>query len=159
MWDLCWREWHWDRISASVRCSSASMVTSIIYTDFFIYQWRCAQEFAVSWNNSLKNKYLKFITKDWTNISDQGIIYKGELMKEYFSVHDDSVEIHYSSPISVTICMLCVGWSNIAVAATRYGLNDPGIESRCGLLFPHPFRLSLGPPCLLAMGSGSLSQG
>jgi hypothetical protein len=29
--------------------------------------------------------------------------------------------------------------------ATRYGLDGPGIESRCGRDFPHPFRPALGP--------------
>jgi hypothetical protein len=29
--------------------------------------------------------------------------------------------------------------------ATRYGLDDPGIESRWGRDFPHPFRPALGP--------------
>ena len=29
--------------------------------------------------------------------------------------------------------------------ATRYGLDGPGIESRCGRNFPHPSRPALGP--------------
>jgi len=29
--------------------------------------------------------------------------------------------------------------------ATRYGLEGPGIESRCGRNFPHPTRPALGP--------------
>ena len=29
--------------------------------------------------------------------------------------------------------------------ATRYGLDGPGIEFRCGRDFPHPFRPALGP--------------
>ena len=29
--------------------------------------------------------------------------------------------------------------------ATRYGVDSPGIESRCGLDFPHPTRPALGP--------------
>ena len=29
--------------------------------------------------------------------------------------------------------------------ATRYGLDGPGIESRCGQDFPHPSRPALGP--------------
>jgi hypothetical protein len=29
--------------------------------------------------------------------------------------------------------------------ATRYGLDGPGIESRLGRDFPHPFRRALGP--------------
>jgi hypothetical protein len=28
--------------------------------------------------------------------------------------------------------------------ATRYGLDGPGIESRCGRSFPHPSRTALG---------------
>ena len=29
--------------------------------------------------------------------------------------------------------------------ATRYGLDGPGIESRCGRNFPHPSRSAVGP--------------
>jgi len=29
--------------------------------------------------------------------------------------------------------------------ATRYGMDGPGIESRCGQDFPHPSRPALGP--------------
>jgi hypothetical protein len=39
--------------------------------------------------------------------------------------------------------------------ATRYGLNGPGIESRWGRDFPHPFITALGP----TMDAGSPSQG
>jgi hypothetical protein len=41
--------------------------------------------------------------------------------------------------------------SSVAVA-TRYGLDGPGIESRCGRDFPHPSRRPLGPPNLLQNG-------
>jgi hypothetical protein len=36
--------------------------------------------------------------------------------------------------------------------ATRYGLDDPGIESRCGRNFPRPSREALGSPSLLYNG-------
>jgi len=36
--------------------------------------------------------------------------------------------------------MLCVGWANVVVATTRYGLDVPGIKSRCLRHFPYPFR-------------------
>ena len=34
---------------------------------------------------------------------------------------------------------------NAVDIATRYGLDGPGIESRCGRDFPHPSRTALGP--------------
>jgi len=39
--------------------------------------------------------------------------------------------------------------------ATCYGLDCPGIESRWGQYFPHPFITALGP----TMDAGSPSQG
>ena len=46
--------------------------------------------------------------------------------------------------------------------ATRYGLHDPGIESQCGIDFPHPSRPVLGHakrplegmPCHFCRSSG-----
>ena len=38
-----------------------------------------------------------------------------------------------------------VGWDSSVGIATRYGLDGPGIESRCGRDFPLPSRLALGP--------------
>ena len=37
------------------------------------------------------------------------------------------------------------GWDSSVDIATRYGLDGPGIESRCGRDFPHPSRPALGP--------------
>ena len=37
-----------------------------------------------------------------------------------------------------------VSWDNSIGTATRYGLNDPGIESRWSGDFPHPSRQALG---------------
>jgi len=34
---------------------------------------------------------------------------------------------------------------SVAGTETRYGLDDPGIESRCGRDFPHPPRPAPGP--------------
>jgi len=44
------------------------------------------------------------------------------------------------SPLSA-ICLL---ESSVGIA-TRYGLDGPGIESRWGRDFTHPFRPALGP--------------
>jgi hypothetical protein len=38
-----------------------------------------------------------------------------------------------------------VGRDGAVGIATRYGLDDPGIESRLGRDFPNPSRLTLGP--------------
>jgi hypothetical protein len=38
-----------------------------------------------------------------------------------------------------------VGRDSLVGTATRYELDDPGIESRCGRDFPHPSRPALGP--------------
>jgi hypothetical protein len=36
-------------------------------------------------------------------------------------------------------------WDGSVGIATRYGLNGPGVESRCGRDFPHPFKPPLRP--------------
>ena len=41
--------------------------------------------------------------------------------------------------------------SSVSIA-TGYGLDGPGIESRCGRVFPHLSRPALGPPSLLYNG-------
>jgi hypothetical protein len=38
-----------------------------------------------------------------------------------------------------------VGRGGLVGITTRYGLDGPGIESRWGRDFPHPFRPALGP--------------
>ena len=38
-----------------------------------------------------------------------------------------------------------VGGDSSVGIVTRYRLDGPGIESRCGRDFPHPFRPALGP--------------
>jgi hypothetical protein len=38
-----------------------------------------------------------------------------------------------------------VGWDSSVGIATGYELDGPGIESRWGRDFRHPFRLALGP--------------
>ena len=41
-----------------------------------------------------------------------------------------------------------VGWDSSAGIVTLYGLDGPGIESRCGTIFSPPW----GPPSLLYSG-------
>ena len=38
-----------------------------------------------------------------------------------------------------------MGWDSSVGVATRYELDGPWIESRCGRDFPHPSRPALGP--------------
>jgi len=54
-----------------------------------------------------------------------------------------SVEI----PIYIVTRQLLVlkGPGSVVGIATRYGLDGPGIESRCGRDFPHLSRPALGP--------------
>ena len=40
---------------------------------------------------------------------------------------------------------LTKGQGNAVGIATPYGMDGPGIESRCGRDFPHPSRTALGP--------------
>ena len=42
-------------------------------------------------------------------------------------------------------CILFASRDSAVGIATGYGLDGPGIESRCGRDFPHPFRPALGP--------------
>ena len=43
------------------------------------------------------------------------------------------------------VCMyVCLGRDSSVGTTTRYGLDFPGIESRCGRDFPHPSRPALG---------------
>ena len=44
----------------------------------------------------------------------------------------------------VSVFVLLVGWDSTVGIATRYGLDDPVIESWWGQNFLHPFRLVLG---------------
>ena len=44
----------------------------------------------------------------------------------------------------VTLLIRGLKDSSVGIA-TRYGLDDPGIESRWGRGFPHPSRPALGP--------------
>jgi len=56
-----------------------------------------------------------------------------------------------------------VGRDSVVDITTRYRLEDLGIESREGQVFPHPSRLTLGPthhavqwvPCRLPMGKAT----
>jgi hypothetical protein len=43
------------------------------------------------------------------------------------------------------LLILSVGRDSVVGTATRYGLDGPGIESRCGRDFPQPSRPALGP--------------
>ena len=43
----------------------------------------------------------------------------------------------------VASCNSLVGLDSVVGTATRYGLDGPGIESRWGRDFPHPFRPAL----------------
>jgi hypothetical protein len=60
-----------------------------------------------------------------------------------------------------TVCMagLCVSRDSISGIATRYGLDGPGIESRWGRDFPHPFRPALGSTQLPVQQVPGLSRG
>jgi len=47
--------------------------------------------------------------------------------------------------VLLSILALVCGPGSVVGIATRYGLDGPGIESRCGRDFPHPPRPALGP--------------
>jgi hypothetical protein len=49
----------------------------------------------------------------------------------------------YNGNSRTSLC--CVGRDSSVGIATRYELDDPGIESRWGWDFPHPSRPALGP--------------
>jgi len=51
-----------------------------------------------------------------------------------------------------------VGRDSLAGIAARYGLDDPGIESRWGARFPAPVQ-TWGPPSLLYNGHGVFPVG
>jgi hypothetical protein len=38
-----------------------------------------------------------------------------------------------------------VGWKSVVGTETRYGMDGPAIESRCGVSLSHPSRPALGP--------------
>ena len=62
-----------------------------------------------------------------------------------------------SAVIIIIIIVICVGRNSSVSIATRYGLDGPGIESRCGQDFPHLSRPALGPTQPpYTMGTGSL---
>jgi hypothetical protein len=51
-----------------------------------------------------------------------------------------------SEETTLTVIIVLVGDRNSSIGkATRYGLDDSGIESRLGQDFPHPSRPVLGP--------------
>ena len=52
-----------------------------------------------------------------------------------------------------------VGWDSSVGIATRYGLDGPGIESRCRREFPHLSRPPWGLPSLLYNGYRRIPRG
>jgi hypothetical protein len=62
-------------------------------------------------------------------------------------------------PDSRNIIVWVVGDSSVGIA-TRYGLNGPGVESRCRVRFSAPVQTGSGAqPASYTLGTGSLSQG
>jgi hypothetical protein len=64
------------------------------------------------------------------------------------AVSEVSVYSSHRSIVSynnIHICGSPMGRDSSVGIATRYGLDGPGIESRCWRHFPHPSRLALGP--------------
>jgi hypothetical protein len=51
----------------------------------------------------------------------------------------------YSHMDLITVLRIYVGGHTSVGIAARYGLDGPGIESVCGLDFPHPSRTAVGP--------------
>jgi len=52
----------------------------------------------------------------------------------------------------VNLYVIKVGRDSVVVIATRYGLEGPEIQSRCGRDFPRLSRPALGPTSLLYKG-------
>jgi hypothetical protein len=75
-----------------------------------------------------------------------------------FSYPDDIyifVHIAYHNSVILTTRSSFVGRDSVDGIAIRYGLDDPGIESRGGRDFPHPPRPALGstqPPLQFVPG-------
>ena len=61
--------------------------------------------------------------------------------------------------IIIIVVVVVVDSDGSVGIATRYGLDSPEIEPRCGRDFPHPFRPALGPTESPIEGVPSLSQG
>ena len=59
-----------------------------------------------------------------------------------------SGDVILKPPIFQVLNLYFVGRDSSAGTATRYGLDDPGIESRSARDFPHLSRQTLGLPCL-----------
>ena len=54
--------------------------------------------------------------------------------------------------IIIIIIIISVDRGSAVGIATRYGMDGPGIETRCGRDFPHPSTPARGPPSLLYNG-------
>ena len=67
------------------------------------------------------------------------------------SLSSQLTEVSDLSPLSSSVLIIIlfmamsVGRDGSVGTATRYGLDGPGIESRWGRDFPHPFKRVLGP--------------
>ena len=61
--------------------------------------------------------------------------------------------------ININVNINIMGRDSSVGIATRYGLDGPGIESRCGRDFPHPSRPALEPTHDLINGYWVFSEG